>query len=270
MTAASTPPPDPGMCPSGDPACPCPDGLLCHYQDAGGTPAWPVPPLWSIMIATLASRRELLGELLGVLLPQCEADGRVEVLACYDNGEHLLPAKRQALLGAAAGRWVSCIDDDDMVAAGFVSAVTRAMTAGCYLRRAGVPPTYYGPVTVPDFIAFEQNYYVDGALCGHVVTGLHHREPCDRDGILVRPVTHINPVRRALTEGLSFGTAAPGEDREYVLHVWPQLRTQAVIGEVLYHYRHRTHDSVQRALAPHTGLPRLEVESPCFRWIEVP
>lgn len=26
-------------CPYGDPTCPCPDGLACHYQDSHGTPA---------------------------------------------------------------------------------------------------------------------------------------------------------------------------------------------------------------------------------------
>lgn len=36
--AAATP-----ACPHGDPACPCPDGLACHYEPAGDTPAWPRP-----------------------------------------------------------------------------------------------------------------------------------------------------------------------------------------------------------------------------------
>ena len=35
----------PPLCPYGDPACPCLDGALCHYEDdpVGGTPAWPDP-----------------------------------------------------------------------------------------------------------------------------------------------------------------------------------------------------------------------------------
>lgn len=31
---------DGDICPHGDPSCPCPDGLMCHY---GGPDAWPEP-----------------------------------------------------------------------------------------------------------------------------------------------------------------------------------------------------------------------------------
>jgi hypothetical protein len=33
----------PAACIGRDPACPCPDGDPCHYVDAGGTKAWPIP-----------------------------------------------------------------------------------------------------------------------------------------------------------------------------------------------------------------------------------
>jgi glycosyltransferase involved in cell wall biosynthesis len=222
-------------------------------------------PLWSILIATLASRREMLAGLLAVLLPQCEDDGRVEVLACHDNGERPLPVKRQVLLDAARGEWVSFVDDDDMVEPDFVETIARAMTLGVYLPVAGMA---YGPVPPPDFIAFDHRYYVDGVYNTRIDTGIHHAQPgTGPDGSLIRPVTHVNPVRRALTAGVSFGGTAPGEDRAYVMHVWPRLKTQVLIGRPLYHYRHRSYDSVQRALAPHTGLPRLEVRSPCFTWV---
>ena len=29
------------VCPHGDPTCPCPDGLACHYEDIPGSPAMP-------------------------------------------------------------------------------------------------------------------------------------------------------------------------------------------------------------------------------------
>lgn len=229
----------------------------------------PPDPLWSILIATLASRRDLLAGLLGVLLPQCEADGRVEVIGCHDNGEHSLPVKRQALLAAATGIYVSYADDDDMVEPDFVAAVTGAMRPHALHSLPG--GDHLTPAR-PDYVAFDHAYYVDGALNALIRTGLQYDRPgTGPGGELIRPVTHINPVRRALTAGLSFGGAAPGEDRAWVLQVWPRLATQAAAGDgrPLYHYRHRTGDSVQRALAPHTGLPRLDVASPCFRWIDL-
>jgi hypothetical protein len=211
------------------------------------------PPLWSILIATLASRRDRLAELLGVLLPQCDADGRVEVIACWDNGERSLASKRQALLAEAAGTWVSYCDDDDMVDGEFVREVTAVMLPAA-----------------PDMVAFRHAYYVDGHLNATIVTGLQYGQPRTDGGEIIRPVTHIQPIRRVLTAGVSFGRSDMGEDRAYVLQVWPRLKTQmdAGDGRPLYHYRHNPNDSVQRALAPHTGLARLDVTSPCFRWIE--
>lgn len=218
---------------------------------------WPAAPLWTIMIAHLASRRDMLLTLLGQLLPQAEADGRVTVIGCCDNGELPLPVKRQLLLDAARALqpvYVSFMDDDDQVDGRIVAEVTAAMTSG------------------PDMIQFDHLYYVDGVANSVIRTGLHLGQPRNNGGEIIRPVTHIQPVRAGLTGGASFGGVAPGEDRNYVLQVWPRLETQAAAGDgrPLYHYRHRTHDSAQRALAPHTGLPRLEVDSPCFRWIEVP
>lgn len=220
----------------------------------------PDEPLWSILIATLASRHELLAGLLGVLLPQCEADGRVEVVGYYDNGEAPLAVKRQALLGAATGRYVSMVDDDDMVEPDFVEACTTAMASD------------------PDFIAFEHAYYVNGHREGvRIVTGLQYRHirwgeaPAERGQprTLIRDVTQVNPVRRSIAvHGDFLKQTGAAEDWAYVAAIRPLLATQADVGRIMYHYRHRPHDSAQRHLAPHTGAPRLHVDSPCFRWIE--
>ena len=58
---------------------------------------------WTILIATLGQRRQMLARLLDVLMPQVDAHEGVKVLAHFDNGETDLAVKRQALL-AAPGR----------------------------------------------------------------------------------------------------------------------------------------------------------------------
>lgn len=124
-------------------------------------------PLWSILICTLASRRDQLARLLGHLLPQCEADGRVEVVAYWDCGQTAVAAKRQALLGAARGEYLSFFDDDDTCDPDFVRLVTAAMATG------------------PDYVAFPNAYYVDGARQGvDIRVGLQYNGWSDEPGIL--------------------------------------------------------------------------------------
>jgi hypothetical protein len=85
---------------------------------------------------------------------------------------------------------------------------------------------------------------------------------------LYRDITQINPVRTELARTADFRARSDGaEDWSYVSQIRPLLKTQADTGRVLYHYFHDPADSNQYALAPHAEYPRLEVDSPCFRWI---
>jgi glycosyltransferase involved in cell wall biosynthesis len=212
-------------------------------------------PLWSILIPTLANRTDLLGELLAVLLPQAEADGRVEIVALFNHGDRPVGVLRQELLEAARGEYISFVDDDDMVEPDYVPAITAAMG------------------TRPDFIAFEHAYYVDGVRqpC-RIVTGIGYdgwHDGYANDGwlLLVRDVTHINPVRRDVALRARFPGQRSGEDYAYIAQLRPLLRSQVSIGRVMYHYRHRPRDSAQHALGDAPAQPRPGIGSPCFRWI---
>jgi hypothetical protein len=216
-----------------------------------------VAPLWTIAIATLASRRDKLARLLAHLLPQCEADGRIEVLGFWDNGERPVAVKRQALLMSAAGRYVSFVDDDDTVDPRFVLEVVAAM------------------LTDPDYVAFEHAYYVAGVRQPQrVMTGLHLKTWFSTADVLARDITHINPVRTSIAQQADFTgrPAAEGgsEDWTYTETVrrLATTETTAGIGRPLYHYFHDPADSAQHQLAPHLGYPRLDVTSSCFRWID--
>ena len=211
-------------------------------------------PLWTICIATLASRRDKLARLLAHLLPQCEADGRVEVAGCHDNGQAPVAAKRQALLQSARGKYVSFVDDDDTVDPRFVERVTAAMADD------------------PDYVGFEHAYYISGVRQPvRVMTGLHLGGWSDTREILNRDVTHINPARASIAKQADFTAPSAGaEDWAYTETIRRIAVTQTEVAKVLYHYFHDPADSVQYQLAPHVDYPRLEVTSPCFRWIEVP
>lgn len=189
---------------------------------------------------------------MGVLLPQCEKDGRVEVVALQNDGERSIAEYRQALLEDARGDYVSFADDDDMVEPDFVPAVTAAMEG------------------FPDYIAFWHAYYCNGIREPRpVVTGIQYETWHDAADALIRGVTHVNPIRSVIARHADFRRpSGKGEDVSYVEAIIPLLRTQAEIPRVLYHYRHSPADSVQYGLAPHAYAPRPVIDSPAFRWCE--
>jgi glycosyltransferase involved in cell wall biosynthesis len=207
--------------------------------------------LWSVLVPTLSSRQAKFLDLMGVLLPQCEADGRVEVVGLHNDGERTIAEYRQALLEDARGEYLSFFDDDDGPEPDFVPAVTEAMEGR------------------PDFVAFRVAYYENGVLESRpTVTGLQHDRWHDTDTAMIRDITHINPVRSVLAKRADFRVQFGDgkEDWSYRSALRPLLETQAEIDRILYHYRHDTGDSVQFKLRPHAHAPRPVIDSPAFRW----
>lgn len=209
--------------------------------------------LWSLLVPTLSSRQVKFLDLMSVLLPQCEADGRVEVVALHNDGEQGLAEYRQALLEDARGDYVSVFDDDDWPEPDFVSSIAAAMEGW------------------PDFIAFRVAYTSDGRPEPRpTVTGIQYDGWYDTGEAMIRDVVAVCPVRSVIARHADFRVQHGDgkEDWSYVSAVRPLLRTQAEIPRVLYHYRHDPHDSVQFGLKPHACAPRPVIESPCFRWHE--
>jgi len=207
--------------------------------------------LLSVLTPTLSSRQAKFLRLMSVLLPQAEADGRVEVVALQNDGERTIAEYRQALLEDARGRWVAFVDDDDMVEPDYVALITEALRED------------------PDYVAFRHAYYEDGVR--HplpVVTGIKHRGWFNTSEALVRDITHVNPMRASIARRADFrirvGDAL--EDASFDAQVRSLLKTQVVIDGTLYHYHHSRSDSVQHRLAPHAFAPRPVIESPAFRW----
>lgn len=209
--------------------------------------------LYSILIPTLSSRRDKLRRLLDVLLPQAEAHGGVEIVGLHNDGERPLAEYRQALLDDARGEYLSFIDDDDLVETDFISAVTAAMETG------------------PDYVAFWNAFYRDGQLSGPPVrTGIHYGSWYDDGEQRIRDVVHVCPVRTEIARKADFRRESEGsEDWSYVSQLRPLLKTEAYIDRVLYHYYWSSTDSVQHHLGVHAYAPRLEVDSPVFRWHEM-
>jgi hypothetical protein len=213
-------------------------------------------PLWSVLIATLNRRQARFLDLLSVLLPQAETAGCVEVVACPNDGD-LLPRHetqafigrvRDALVHAAAGKYVSFIDDDDMVADDYVATLVPMLGLD------------------PDTAAFTSIYYESGQWQAPSYASL--RYPCygGQDGFY-RDLGHIQPIRASIARQASFMAGWP-EDHSWLEQIRPLVRTEEHTGRVLYHYRHDWADSVQDSTWPEGDHPApVPVDSPCFRYI---
>jgi hypothetical protein len=210
---------------------------------------------WTILIATLGQRQARFQRLLNHLLPQVEeAEGRVNVLAYWNNGERPLAEVRQALVDEADGAFVSFVDDDDLVAATYVSAIHR--------RMRDTPDIHY--------VGFRLQCYVDGAPLKPTHHSLRYSQWYDDEHGFYRDVSHLNPVRRELALQADFRKTTPPEDVAWADQLRGLLTVESFVNDVMYQYYSSSTDTTWRPGAvqrPRVGqYHRLAVDSPYFRY----
>lgn len=219
-----------------------------------------VSPTWTILVPTLGQRRELLRQMLDGLMPQVDAHPGVDVLAYWDNGEASLAEKKQALLEAARGEYISFVDDDDTVSDDYVSAIVEALRAR------------------PDYVGLKLQVYENGrpfVLSHHSLRHggwINPGRPYYR-----RDITCANPMRTDIARTARFDTErGRAEDVPWVtqLRNGGLLKTEVFIDRVLYHYWWVPAESAWQS--PHSQIrPRdpagqpwrpLTADSPHFAW----
>lgn len=218
-----------------------------------------MPPTWTILVPTLGERRVLFQRMISLLLPQTEKyDGRVQVVARFNDGYPPLPVIRQKMLMQTETDYVSFVDDDDIVSAYFVDEVMTALDSD------------------PDYVGFQVQCYSDGRPTGVAYHSLKHFGWVNESDRYLRDISHINPMRTRIARLADFRAARAGaaEDRAWVAQLRRQgnLRTEVVIPRIMYHYLYstsRTPGEGSRWQKPATirrGTGRLEITHPNFRW----
>lgn len=204
--------------------------------------------LWSILIASIPERYHLAQGLLYSLL-EGQSVARmpdVELLYFMDNRRRPVGAKRNALLDAARGEYISFIDDDDEVAADYVRQIHDAIVAA---RKTDSPA---------DVICFRQFAHLAPHGIVHDCTySLEHfrSRPAEQRRMLAPaagpdgkplpnvllwtgPPAHTQVWRRAAVQGIRFDERNFGEDVAWVDTACESARSEIQIpGEPLYHYR---------------------------------
>lgn len=208
---------------------------------------------WTILIATLAERRDLLRRLLDTLLPQTEPyDGAVQVLAWWNNGTPSIYEIRQDMLQSASADYVCWVDDDDLVPAYYVAEIMRALEQD------------------PDYVGFHVECWSNGRFLATAYHSLRYGGWYGTPPALFRDVSHVNPVRTSLAKQAYFTRARPGEpeDRAWVAQLRGLPRTEVLVDKIMYHYLATDRSAAVTSTwqPPPDPLPRLDVDHPNFAW----
>jgi SAM-dependent methyltransferase len=202
-------------------------------------------PALSILIPSLASRRQLLERLLACLGRQGHRD-EIEILVEVDDGRATTGTKRNRLVAKARGAYICHIDDDDLVAPDYLETILDAIR-----ENPGVDVLWIrGQRRIVD--GEEAGVLTFDYGCGPHVNGRIV------DDALWRQVGHLCPIRAAIAKATPFPELTVGEDLRWANAVAPKIVTSARAGrpgQVLYYYEFSPHkkksamiDSSRRAI----------------------
>jgi hypothetical protein len=209
---------------------------------------------WSLLVATIPHRHEYLCGLLRELDRQAQPGFnviayRTRALASQ-RPEAQLARKMQVLLETSTGEYVSHMDDDDVPAPDFVPAIMEALEGK------------------PDYVGFRVHYTVDGAPQQQVFHSLQHQGWSNHPGVLLRDISHLNPMRRELAVQARFDNKPDhGADGAWAAELRAKgiVKTEVYIDQPMYHYDFRSGQSflTRKQPWPYARLP----ERPQYPWL---
>jgi hypothetical protein len=177
-------------------------------------------------------------ELLSTLDTQT-AGRPVELLVLTDNRRRSTGRKRQALLDAARGRFITHMDDDDMVSDDYVEEILKAIdsdpSADVIVFNEECTLNGEKPFTVRTGIEFDnQGVYKDG----------------DRWQDITRKPWHWCVWNAGLAKAAKFPDAYIDDDWFWVSQMLPKVKTQTRIDRVLRYYRQNSKTSLSQQGEP--------------------
>jgi len=213
--------------------------------------------IWSILIAGIPERYHTVQPLLYSLLELQNVSRMpdVELLYLMDNKRQTVGEKRNALLAASNGEYISFIDDDDEVSPDYVDKIYRQIVAS---RK--IDPQ-------PDVICFPQRASILPAgfthECSYSIRHWKDRKPGDR-----RAIVHAVDDKEVIIPGVFWWSGPPAhtmvwrwetikdvkfpeknfqEDTDFVDLACEKAQTEiALSGEPLYFYKFNEETSATR------------------------
>jgi hypothetical protein len=156
---------------------------------------------WSVLIPTIPGRENSLRSLLTSVrekVSRIAPDLRVEFSIEFDNKESSVGAKRNKLLQAAKGKYVSFIDDDDDITDAYIEDLVATIRGGYHVMRLR------GTIRPYTF-----THSIDNKLTDNMARG----------DVFIRPPNHLNPMMSDVAKLVQFGNAVRGEDLDWTIRM---------------------------------------------------
>lgn len=182
---------------------------------------------WDILITSIPHRHEKLLRLLECLDGQVPRFPGVGVILYRDDLEMAYGDKTQLLVDASSAEYVSCIDDDDLVAPDFVEAVMAAIESD------------------PDYVGFQVLWTRDGIGQRPVIHSLAYNGWVDNADLLIRDITQFNPIRRTVARCSQWKGGYEAERRwaDSIRSACGLALSEVFIDKRLYYYQESSGDT---------------------------
>lgn len=188
--------------------------------------------LWTIAILTVTGRERFYDRLRGILDPQIEMKP-VEVLVLKDNRERSIGSKRQMALDLCTTKYISFIDDDDVVSNQYVDLILAELKKDPYgVGFRGIITSHKS--TAMEFVHKANLPYAEKP---QLYNGTH---------IYTRPLNHLNPVMTDIAREIGYVDISFGEDLDYAKRLDKSglIKDNVFIDQFLYFYQYRGKEKV--------------------------
>ena len=151
-------------------------------------------------------------------------DGQIEILCCADKkGQNSIGCKRNLLLDASQGKYVSFIDDDDDIHDEYVKLIYEKLK------------NYPDCVSVTGIITF------NGSTAKKFIHSLKYKKYFENDNIYFRPPNHLNPIKRSVAIQFHFPEKNFGGYTDWAMEIAKSglLKKEEVIDIPYYFYLYK-------------------------------
>lgn len=174
----------------------------------------------SILIPTVLGRESFFNNLHAELVKQMGQRKDVEIMILKDNKEITIGQKRNNLYEMANGLYSVQLDDDDMIPPFYIERVLKAIELGT------------------DCIGYNESVVWNGVNMGISNISLRNRKwDENKHGYrYVRTPFFKVPIKTEIARSVNFQPIRFGEDYEWSMRLYPNLKTEVFIPEIMYLY----------------------------------